>query len=378
MIIKNCKIIYLDRIEKGDIRINDGKIVEIGTELQIDEQYFDGEGLYLAPGFIDIHIHGAMGTDVMDATYESLNNISKAIASKGTTAFLATTMTSSTEDIRSALKAIKESIEKGTEGAIIIGAHLEGPFLNEAMIGAQNPKYLQNPSIDIFTDMTAGYLDIVKEITLAPEIEGAAELVKYLVDNKIVASIGHTTASYEEVINAVECGASHSTHLFNAMKGIHHREAGTVGGILESDITTEIICDGIHLSYPIIRLVLKQKSTDRVILITDAMMACCMKNGEYQLGGQKVIVNGEAARLETGVLAGSVLTLDKAIRNVLQNTNYQLNDIIKMVTYNAAKHCGINDRKGIIKEGYDADIVIFDADINIKKVLIGGKEIKEN
>lgn len=372
MIIKNCQVVFEDRVEETEVWIKDKKIYKIGKNLSGDDSILDGEGLYLSPGFIDIHIHGAGGYDTMDGSYESLDSISRVIATRGTTAFLATTMTCSVNDIQTALKVVKEAVEKGTAGAEVLGAHLEGPFISSKAIGAQNPAYILEPSVKTFKDIVGSYINYIKEVTIAPEVEGAEELIAYLKEAGIVASMGHTTAGYKEAMEGINCGITHATHLFNAMKGLHHRDAGTVGAIFDSDITTEIICDGIHVDFPVVRLALKQKTTEKVMLITDAMMACCMKDGKYSLGGQAVEVQGGAARLENGALAGSVLTQDRAVRNVLQNTSYPLHEVIKMVTANAARHCKVDHRKGYIKEGYDADIVLFDEDINIKKVFVKG------
>ena len=218
--------------------------------------------------------------------------------------------------------------------------------------------------------------DAVVSITLAPEVDGAKDLIKYLSDKGIVCSIGHTKASYEQAMEAIKCGACHSTHLFNAMTPLTHRSPGVVGAIFDNNnITTETISDGVHISYPSLRIAYKQKSTDKVLLITDAMMACCMPDGDYSLGGQDVIVSDGAARLKTGSLAGSILTLDKAVANVYKNCNLPLNEVVKMATYNGARHCKVSDHKGIIKEGYDADLILFDENINIEKVFISGKEV---
>jgi N-acetylglucosamine-6-phosphate deacetylase len=375
MLIKNCKVIFLDKVERTDVWLKDGIIYKIGNNLQADDTICDGEGLYLSPGFIDTHIHGAGGFDTMDGSYEAINSISKAVAVHGTTGFLATTMTCDFEDINKALKSVQEAVEKGTEGALVLGAHLEGPFISSRMIGAQNPSFIAEPSIENFMEVAGEYLDYIKEVTIAPEISGAELLIRFLYEKGIVASIGHSDASYDEAMRGIQWGVTHSTHLFNAMKLLHHREAGVVGAIFDSNITTEIICDGIHVNFPVVRVALKQKSTDKVLLVSDAMMACCMKAGSYSLGGQKVLVDGKSARLESGALAGSVLTLDIAVRNVLKHTAYPMQEVIKMVTYNAARHCNIHQRKGLIKEGFDADVILFDENINMKKVFIAGKEI---
>lgn len=376
MYIKNCRIIYENRIEEGSILIKDKKIVKINPLEVEDDNIIDANGLYLSPGFIDIHIHGAGGYDTMDGSYNAIKAIAKTIAAHGTTSFLPTTMTASGKETQKALEAISEAKNKGTGAANVLGAHLEGPFINQEMMGAQNPKYIVKPSIDNFNDIVGDNLSVVTSVTLAPELDGAPALIKYLSEKGIVVSVGHSNAKYYEVIKAINNGLSHSTHLFNAMSAFKHREPGVVGAIFDTDITTETICDGIHVAYPALRVVFKQKSIDKVILVTDAMMACGIKEGIYSLGGQKVLVEGGHVRLENGALAGSVLTLDNAVRNIYKNSNYELYEIVKMVTINAAKHCKVHNSKGLIKENYDADLILFDDNIDIKTIIIGGSEVK--
>lgn len=377
MLIKNCNIIFLDKIEKGSVLVENGKIKEINPKNVQDSEVIDAEGMYLSPGFIDVHIHGAGGYDTMDGTYEAINEIAKTICKFGTTSFTPTTMTVAVEDIRKSMGVIKEAKINGTDGANVLGAHLEGPFISPNAIGAQNPNFLQAPSIDTYNKIVGDCDDAVVSITIAPEVDGAKELIKYLSDKGIVCSIGHTKATYEEAIDGIKCGCSHSTHLYNAMTPFTHRAPGVVGATFDSDITTETISDGIHIAYPALRVAYKQKGTDKVLLITDAMMACGMPNGIYSLGGQEVNVENGAARIKSGSLAGSILTLDKAVRNVYNNSDYPLNEVVKMASYNGAKHCNVEDRKGLIKKGYDADLVIFDADINVKKVIVNGKLVHE-
>lgn len=375
MLIKNCNIIYLDKIEKGSVLVENGKIKEINPSNVNDTEVIDAEGLYLSPGFIDVHIHGAGGCDTMDGTVESINTIAKTIVQHGTTSFTPTTMTVAAEDIRKSMEVIKKLKEEGTEGANVLGAHLEGPFISPKAIGAQNPNFLLAPSVENYNKIVGDYSDAVVSITMAPEVEGAKELIKYLSDNGVTVSMGHTKATYDEAIEGIKCGACHSTHLYNAMTPFTHREPGVVGATFDTDITTETISDGIHISYPALRTAYKQKGTDKVLLVSDAMEACGMPDGQYSLGGQDVIVKNGAARLLDGTLAGSVLTLDKAVKNIYNNSDYPLNEVVRMATYNGAKHCHVEDHKGLIKEGYDADLILFNEDIEIQKVFVNGKEV---
>ena len=228
MLIKNCKLIYLDKIEEGSVLIEDGKIKEINPSFENCDNVIDGKGLYLSPGFIDVHIHGAGGVDTMDGTYDVINTIAKTIAKHGTTSFTPTTMTVAKKDIRKAISAIKEAKIKGTDGANVLGAHLEGPFISPKAIGAQNPNFLIEPTIETFNEMVGEDEDAVVSITMAPEVDGAKELASYLTDKGIVCSIGHTKATYDEAMNGIKCGFCHSTHLFNAMTPFTHRELSLI------------------------------------------------------------------------------------------------------------------------------------------------------
>ena len=378
MLLKNCNIVFLDRIEKGSLLIENGIIKEINPSETKVQKAIDCKGLYVSPGFVDVHIHGAGGHDTMDGTFEAINEISKTICKYGTTSFTPTTMTMSADDILKSMISIKKAKIEGTDGAIVLGAHLEGPFISPSAIGAQNPNYLISPSYENFESMTGDAIDAVVSITMAPEVEGAKELASILSSKGIRCSMGHTKATYEEAIDGIKHGFCHSTHLFNAMTGFTHREPGVVGATFDSDITTETISDGIHISYPSLRVAYKQKGADKTLLVTDAMCACGMPDGTYALGGQPVIVKRGAARLENGALAGSILTLNRAIKNLYDNTDYPLYEIVKMASYNGAKYCRVDDRKGQIKENFDADLTIFDENIDVKMTIIGGKVVYNN
>ena len=365
--IINAKIITEGKILTGYNLLYMKEVISITKELPIWSEVIDAKGAYLSAGFIDLHIHGSNGADVMDATPKALNSISKSILQTGTTSFLATTMTMAQEDIILALENIKKY--KSKEGAKIAGVHLEGPFLNSKKHGAQNPLYIQKPNIELIEP----YMDMIKMITLAPEVEGAEVFIKYLNKNhpKTILSIGHSDASYEQTKKSFEWGVSHATHLFNAMNPLHHRTPGVVGAVLESDeVSCEIIADKIHIHPLFFNLVYKLKK-EKLLLVTDAMRAGCMRCGTYDLGGQEVIVKEGEARLADGTLAGSVLMLNEALRNFYKYTDISLPNLIDMVTKIPAGKLGLNI--GELKEFYMADMVLFDKDFNILKTFVNGE-----
>ncbi len=303
----------------------------------------------------------------MDATPEALETISSILMQTGTTSFLATTMTMSTKDIDNALQNIQENAKK-VSGAEILGIHLEGPFINASKHGAQDKKYIEKPTKDLIDN----YINEVKMITIAPEVEGAEDFVKSLTKEHphIVLSIGHSDASYEKSKESFSWGISHATHLFNAMNTYHHRTPGIVGAVFDSDITCDIIPDLIHTHPSALELTHKMKK-DKLILITDAMRAGCMKCGSYDLGGQTVNVSDGKATLKNGTLAGSVLKLNEALLNMTKHTSMTRIEAVNAVTKIPAEKLGI--QKGQLKVGYDADIVIFDEDFSIISTIINGK-----
>lgn len=374
---KNTWIVTEKGLEKTSLTY-DEKFVTIGKNeeglQELPEEYV------VVPGFIDEHVHGAAGSDAMDGTMEDLGKIANALASEGTTAFLATTMTQSPENITKALKAVKAYRELSPEsGAEILGVHLEGPFISKDFVGAQPIEYLAKPSVEVFKKYQDASGDCVRIVTLAPEVEGSTELIKYLVSQNIVASIGHTNATYVDVKKAVEVGATNLTHTYNAMKPLHHREVGTVGsGFLFDELNCECICDGIHVSGPAIQLLHKNKPADKMTLITDAMRAKHMPDGVSELGGQVVIVKNGEARLENGTLAGSVLKMNNAVKNVMKFLNLPLEEVVKLASQNPAKNLGVFDQIGSIKEGKRADFVILDKDLNVVQTVRNGKVIYTN
>lgn len=371
--IYNVKIVKENKILEGMAVLFDSKIQYIIREEDIDnfklEKKIDGKGLYLGPGFIDIHIHGCMGCDSMDEDSESIDKISMELPKTGVTSFLATTMTMSIDRIKKALKNIKSYVNK-TSGANLIGCHLEGPFISPEFKGAQDEGCILKPDFSVIED----FKDIIKIVTMAPEIEGSCEFIEKCVENNIIVSIGHTGASYEKAVESVKWGASQATHTFNAMTGMNHRKPGVVGAAMTENVLCQLITDNIHVHPAAQKILYKVKGSEGILLITDAMMACMMENGRYELGGQPVIVNNGEARLENGTLAGSVLTLNKGALNFSKNTGANIPDTIKMASLNQAKALHIDDRKGRIEAGMDADIILFDNQFNIYSTYILGIE----
>ncbi|MGI6777850.1 MAG: N-acetylglucosamine-6-phosphate deacetylase [Acetivibrionales bacterium] len=370
--IKGASIITETDILKNHILGFDTKFRTIKAGLDISEEcveIIDAEGLYIAPGLIDVHIHGCGGRDTMEGTAEAMETISKAVAKNGVTAFLATTMTMDWDRISCTLNQIRLSMKEELPGAQLIGAHLEGPFINIRYKGAQNPEYIIAPSWELIEP----YKDVIKIVTLAPELDGAKKIIQKLKDNNIVASMGHSSASYEQAMEGIDVGISHCTHLFNAMTGIHHRNPGMACAALSSDIYCEMIADTIHVHPGVFELVKKAKGIDRIILITDCMEAGGMVDGTYSLGGQIVSVKGGAARLADGTLAGSILKLNQALYNFYKNTDTQLHEVFRMGSLNPAKELMINDKKGSVSIGKDADFILIDEDFNVKSTYIKGK-----
>lgn len=360
----NCKVYVEGKgIVKCSIGFENGKIAYIGKKSDgIEPMMTLSDDQVVVPGFIDEHIHGAAGSDAMDGTTEALSTIAKAIAKEGTVGFLATTMTQSPENIGKAMSAVKTYVgEKHGEGAEVLGLHLEGPFISKKHVGAQPIEYVAEPDVETFKKYNELSGNNIKIVSMAPEVEGAAKLISYLDENGIVASIGHTDATYADIESAVAAGAKNVTHTYNAQKALHHREIGTVGSaLLLDELNCELICDTIHVSVPAIRLVVKNKPHNKLTLITDAMRAKHMPDGESELGGQLVIVKNGEARLVDGTLAGSVLRMNNAIKNVVTLCGVPFTDAVDFATINPATTLGVDKKLGSIKKGKNASVAVID------------------
>lgn len=366
-----------EKIENGFLLLREGKIVEISKHpILLDQNSeeclrIDGEGLIAIPGFIDGHIHGAAGADTMDASEEALDTIATCLPKEGTTSFLATTMTQSNENIEKALGNIA-CYENKAGNSEVIGIHLEGPFINEEKKGAQPAEFIKTPNVELFKRWQEVAGGKIKTITVAPECD-TGNFISYLAENGHNVSAGHSSATFEEIKKGVAQGVHQLTHLCNAMTGVHHRDIGAVGAaFLLEGVKAEIIADEIHISKEMLQIIYNNIGSERLLMITDAMRAKSLPDGAYELGGQPVTVLNGQATLEDGTLAGSILKMDEAAKNMLKLNGVTIRDIIKMSAENPAKQINIFDQKGSITVGKDADILLVDKNLAIKYTICRG------
>lgn len=368
--IRNGKVILEHEIVNANIYFENDTITEISNRAPDDEEVFDAAGLFVSPGFIDVHTHGRKGCDTMDADPAKLNTISKANIATGCTSYLPTTMTMSIADVSQAVDAVAEL--KGHEkGAKILGVHLEGPFISPKHKGAQAEENIIEPTIDHFKALAHGHEDLIRKITLAPE-RGCDDLIKYLVAKGISVSVGHSDATYEEAMAAFAIGANSTTHTFNAMTPLHHRSPGIVGAAMMSrDTYSELILDGKHVMYPAAKILAEAKGCEKLVLITDSLEAAGMPVGQYELGGQKIWVKDGRAELADGTIAGSIAGLNEEVNHAIYHLNLSLCDAVNCASRNPANSLH-EEHLGRIAVGCKADLIFFDQDIDIKASFVNG------
>lgn len=364
-------------IEPATIIIEGKKIFELGksTEVSISPgtKVIDGSGLIITPGFVDLLCHGGGGKGFADEDPDAIETVSKFHFSHGTTTLLAGLYSKPFNLLINDMRRIAHYIEN-TNGTNLFGIHMEGPYINPKLKGAMNEEYLWKPDLESWFSLRDAARGYIKIMTIAPELPGAIEIMRYAAQERIVLSIGHSEANYDEIENAIDNGASHVTHIFNAMRPLHHREAGVVtAAFLRDELKIELIADGIHVDPVVMKLIYKLKSARGIILITDAIRAAGMPDGEYEFADQKVLVKDKKAYLEDGTLAGSTLTMDEAVKVIYQQVQVPLTDAVRMASLNGAKVLGIQRQKGILAAGMDADIVVMNQNF---KVLVTIKEGK--
>ncbi|MBR3503955.1 MAG: N-acetylglucosamine-6-phosphate deacetylase [Clostridia bacterium] len=375
--IVNGKIILPGEIVEGKALLFGEKIEGVVPTDQIgDAEVIDAKGGFVSPGLIDIHIHGYLGEDASDGSEEGLVKMAEGIARNGVTAWLPTTMTVSYAELRRAFDAVRKlsKRENNPRGAQMLGVNAEGPFINPSKKGAQAVEHIRPADANFLIENS----DIIRLFTIAPEMPGALDCIREVTARtNLRASMGHTAANYEEAKAGVEAGVRHATHLFNAMTPLNHRDPGVVGAALADDrVMTEMIADTFHISADLFGLVAKVKG-DNLILITDCTRAGGLADGEYTLGGQPIFVKGIECRLKDGTIAGSVLRLNNAVRNVRDHTNLPLEQIVRMASLNPARAIGVDGRKGSLEAGKDADIIVTDADFQVQRTIIGGETVFE-
>ena len=383
--ISNGRVITPDRmLQSATLLISAGRIAAI-SEVDIDipdALVLDAAGNYVAPGFIDLHVHGGGGHDFMDGTEEAFHAIARLHARHGTTAMTPTTLSCEQADLYTTLETYDRLSRQPSPGAAFIGMHLEGPYFAMNQRGAQDPRFIRDPDPAEYKALTTRF-PCIRRWSAAPERPGALDLGDWLTQNGILAAWAHTDAIYEEIVTAFERGYTHATHLYSAMLGVTRRGANRYAGAVEAaflidEMTVEIIADGIHLPPPLLQLVCKLKGPGKTALITDAMRGTGMPPGESLLGGKKhglpvIIEDGVAKLPDRSAFAGSVATADRLVRNIIRYAGQSVADAVRMMTSTPAEIMGVADRKGSLIKGKDADIVIFDEEVNIHYTLVGGR-----
>ncbi|MGH9398380.1 MAG: N-acetylglucosamine-6-phosphate deacetylase [Terriglobia bacterium] len=366
-------------VQNGVVLVEDGTIVFAGPEKDAapepDSTIIRAPGKFVVPGLIDTHVHGSHGDDVMINGVEGIRRISRAQLRYGTTAYLPSTVSAFHPEILRALEACVEAESNPEPAAEIIGIHVEGPFINRSKKGAQLDAAICDPDLDQVREYFRAAPGRIKVMTLAPELPGGLDLVRLLRANGVVASLGHSDADYDTALAAIEAGATHATHLFNAMPALHHRKPGLTAACLnEPAIQAEIVVDGIHVSPEMVRLAAKMKGRDGMLLITDAMAAVGCPEGIYTLGEKKVrVANGRCVLLDGETIASSLLTMNKGLGNLIAFTGMSLVDAVHTASYVPARVCGVLNRKGSLEKGKDADVAVLNEDYSVYLTLSEGE-----
>ena len=374
--ILNGKIVLPDRVAEGYALLFEEKILGVvpAAEVPAGAQVIDAAGNLVIPGLIDMHIHGYLGEDASDGSFEGIRTMAEGVAKNGVTGFLPTTMTVSYDELRAAFAQIRRGVEESAKpewkGAQILGVNAEGPFINPSKKGAQAGEHIRPGDADFLKEN----LDVIRVFTIAPEMPGNMDCIREMAGRTLI-SMGHTAATYDQAAAAIEAGVGHVTHLFNAQTPLMHRDPGVVGAALTDDrVSCELIADTFHVSRHLFPLVSRMKG-DKLVLITDCTRAGGLADGQYTLGGQPIFVKGIECRLEDGTIAGSVLKLNAAVRNLMENSSLEVWEAVNAASLNPARRIGVDATKGSLEAGKDADIAICDADFDICRTILGGRTI---
>ncbi|MCX7745756.1 MAG: N-acetylglucosamine-6-phosphate deacetylase [Clostridia bacterium] len=376
ILLKNGRYLTPEgKFVKGDILIDGEKIAAIHECIKTEENFevIELDCMKVVPGLIDIHFHGAVGHDVMAASSEELCKISKHLVKEGTTAFLPTTITAELEEIENAVRNVRNAADMCGIGASIEGVHIEGPFISPKQKGCHEVDKMISPKAEYYNKYKKIMGDLKVHITVAPEIDGAMEFINYVSREGGSTSIGHSDGNFDTIQEAIAQGANIFTHLFNCLKGLHHREPGGVGTALLSDAYVELICDGIHVHPGMVNMVYRLKGKEKIVLVTDAMQAAGLGDGEYFFGGFTIKVDRGIARKEDGTLASSTLSMWNAVKNIMNFAGIPLEEAVQMASTNPAKAVDIYDKTGSIEAGKRADLLVVDDNLSIKQIFCKGK-----
>ncbi len=378
--ISNAVLLRPGRPEsRGGLLIEGGRIVRLLEEGEVPPEgaaSIDAGGNYLAPGFIDLHVHGGGGDDFLSGGSRNLDRILKYLPRFGVTSLLPTIAASSSNQIRELVGLLKPYYRGKLKGCGVLGINLEGPYLSIGKRGAQPLRFIRSPSPGELEEVLREAQGAIKIMTVAPELEGAIPLIRLLKRSGVIAAVGHTTADYDTTRRAIRAGLSYATHIFNSYPPLHHRQPGAVGAVLESDrVRAELICDGIHLSPVIIRLLFRLKALEDLFLVTDGVAVMGRKIKKFTMGGREVTVDRDGARLPDGTLVGSMLPMNRALGNLAEFTGVSLSDALRLVTVNPARLLSLEDRKGDLRPGLDADLVLLDRKCDVRRTLIAGRTV---
>lgn len=384
MIITNGTIVTDDLITKGTVVTIGDRIMYVGNEEEGEKikkaaipgvfEIIDAQGGIIAPGLIDVHMHGSAGLELMDGTAEAIRTMARFLAESGTVGFLPSTVTAMEEKTRAVVELVADYVGADDE-AEVLGVHLEGPYINEKYKGAQYGPAIRQPNLDELAELQGILGEKLRLVTLAPEVPGSLEAIAWLKERGVTVSIGHSDATYEQALAGFAAGITHATHTYNGMRGLHHREPGALGAILATPgIWAELVADLVHVHPGAIKVMLRSVGTQNMVLVTDAVQATGLPEGEYMLGDQRIFVKDGAARLVEGNLAGSTLTMLKAVRNMIEEIGVPMQEAFRMASSNPAQSIQLVDR-GWIREGNRADFVILTANFEVQKTIIAGKVV---
>jgi N-acetylglucosamine-6-phosphate deacetylase len=368
-------ILTPSRLMPGGVVVVEGpKIWEVSPEDVGKGEVIDMTGCIVAPGFVDIHVHGGGGYDVMDSSPSTLDGLSVFLAQGGVTSFLPTAYTAPREAILEAAQGVRGAMEKGTGGARVLGLHMEGPYISPERCGAQNRDHVRKPEIGELDEVDGESGGNLRVVTMAPEVKGALGAIAWVNSRGKTAAAGHTDATYEEAVAAFDAGMSHVSHLFNGMRPFHQREPGVVGAALGNGrVTVELIADGFHVHPAALKMAVRLKGTESTALVSDSIAPAGMSDEEYDFGGLKMSIKKGRSLLESGRLAGSTIRLCDAVRNMVELAGFPLTEAVEMATSTPARIAGVDDRKGSLVPGMDADITVLDRNFSVMLTMVEGR-----